>query len=199
MIENIKLEVAQLIDIDGILALQELYLISNLSDKEKEAGFVTTPFTTPQLVEIMAHEGLFIAKDNSKIIAYIFAGSWSFFSQWPIFNHITAQFHELKFLDFDITTTHTFQYGPICIDKEYRGKGLINFFFEFMRIHMVKKYPLSLTFINKINIPSTKAHTEKLKWTIIADFQFNNNNYYILAYGMNQPVPRAANSCKFPE
>jgi hypothetical protein len=42
MIENIKLVVAQLIDINGILALQELYLVSNLSDKEKEAGFVTT-------------------------------------------------------------------------------------------------------------------------------------------------------------
>ena len=53
---------------------------------------------------------------------------------------------------------------------------------------MKSKYPLSLTFINKINIPSTKAHTEKLKWTIIKEFQFNNNEYLILAYDMNQSV-----------
>jgi hypothetical protein len=64
---------------------------------------------------------------------------------------------------------------------------------------MVKKHPLSLTFINKINIPSTKAHTNKLKWTIIADFQFNNNNYYILAYDVGQRVPPTTNSCEFPE
>jgi hypothetical protein len=38
-----------------------------------------------------------------------------------------------------------------------------------------KKTPFEFDFINKINIPSTKAHTNKLKWTIIADFQFNNN------------------------
>jgi hypothetical protein len=57
---------------------------------------------------------------------------------------------------------------------------------------MVKKHPLSLTFINQH--PSTKAHTNKLKWTIIADFQFNNNNYYILAYDMSQRVPPATNS-----
>jgi hypothetical protein len=57
-----------------------------------------------------------------------------------------------------------------------------------MRAHMVQKYPLSLTFINKINIPSAKAHTEKLKWTVIGDFQFNNNEYFILAYDMNQAV-----------
>jgi hypothetical protein len=42
MIKNIKLEVALLSDINGIVALQELYLVSNLSDKEKESGFVTT-------------------------------------------------------------------------------------------------------------------------------------------------------------
>jgi hypothetical protein len=198
MIENIKLELAQLDNIPGILTLQELYLVSNLSEREKEAGFVTTPFTTTQLTDIIEQEGLFVAKDGSRIVAYIFAGSWDFFSQWPIFNYITAQFPDLRFLDFNITTTLTFQYGPICIAKEYRGQGLINSFFEFMRIHLVKKYPLSLTFINKTNIPSTKAHTEKLKWTIIADFIFNNNEYYILAYDMNQPVPSTTNSCKFP-
>lgn len=186
MTENIQLEVAKLNNIDGILALQELYLVSNLSEEEKESGFVTTPFSIAQLTEIINQEGLFVVKDNGKIIAYIFAGSWDFFSQWPIFNHMTAMFPDLRFLDFDITTTNSFQYGPICIDKKYRGKGLITVFFEFMRIHMLKKYPLSLTFINKTNIPSQKAHTEKLHWTIIADFQFNNNNYFVLAYDMNQ-------------
>jgi len=186
--QNIQSELAKLNDIEGILALQELYLVSNLSEKEKEAGFVTTPFTVGQLTEIIAQEGLFIAKDNHKIVAYIFAGSWTFFSQWPIFNHMTAMFPDLSFSDFEITTTNSFQYGPICIHKDYRGKGLIHLFFEFMRIHMVKKYPLSLTFINKTNKPSLKAHTEKLKWSIIADFQFNNNNYFVLAYDMNIPV-----------
>jgi len=186
--ENLELQVAKLDDIDGVLALQELYLVSNLSEEERKSGFVTTPFTIEQLTHVIKNEGLFIAKDDSKIIAYIFAESWHFFSQWPIFEHMISLFPELSFLDFEINSTRSFQYGPICIDKKYRGKGLINLMFEFMRIHVVKKYPLSLTFINKTNAPSLKAHTEKLKWTIIADFQFNNNNYYILAYDMNKPV-----------
>jgi hypothetical protein len=53
---------------------------------------------------------------------------------------------------------------------------------------MLKKYPLALTFINKSNLPSIKAHTDKLHWSIIADFQFNNNSYDILAYDMNKPA-----------
>ncbi|TDD75846.1 GNAT family acetyltransferase [Flavobacterium caseinilyticum] len=188
MIESVQFEIATITDIDGVLALQELYLVANLSEDEKASGFVTTPFTVAQLTEVIHQNNLFIAKDHNKIIAYIFAGSWVFFKQWPIFNYMSSLFPKLTFLDFDINTTNSFQYGPICIHKEYRGKGLINPLFEFMRKNMVQKYPLSLTFINKINIPSTKAHTEKLKWTIIGDFQFNNNEYLILAYDMTQPV-----------
>ena len=188
MTKDLKLQVAKLEDADGVLALQELYLVSNLSEEEKKSGFVTTPFSIEQLTYVINNEGLFIAKDNGRVIAYIFAESWDFFSQYPIFKYMISMFPNLKFKNFEINSTSSFQYGPICIDKKYRGKGLINLLFEFMRIHIVKKYPLSLTFINKTNAPSLKAHTEKLKWTIIADFEFNNNNYYILGYDMNMPV-----------
>jgi hypothetical protein len=185
--ENLQLEVAKLIDIDGILDLQKLYLVSNLTEEEKKFGFVTTPFSIQQLIYVIQNEGLFIAKDNNKIIAYIFAESWDFFSQYPIFEYMISLFPRLSFLNFEINSTRSFQYGPVCIDKKYRGKGLINSLFEFMRIHIVKKYPLALTFINKTNVPSLKAHTEKLNWTIISDFEFNNNSYFILAYDMNKP------------
>jgi hypothetical protein len=184
--KNIQLVQATLNDIEGVLDLQKLYLVSNLSEEEKKAGFVTTPFSVDQLTFVINNGGLFLAKDNSKTIAYIFAESWDFFSQYPIFEYMIRLFSTLSFLDFEINTTNSFQYGPICIDKEYRGKGLINSLFEFMRIHIEKRYPLAVTFINKTNAPSLKAHTEKLKWTVIGDFEFNNNNYFILAYEMNK-------------
>lgn len=186
--KNIQLEVAKLRDIDGVLALQKLYLVSNLTEEEKKSGFVTTPFSVEQLTNVINNEGLYIAKDNNKIIAYLFAESWDFFSQYPIFEYMISLFPQLSFLDFEINATTSFQYGPICIHKNYRGQGLIKLLFEFMRIHIVKRYPLGLTFINKTNIPSYKAHTEKLNWTVIGDFQFNDNNYYILAYDMNIKV-----------
>lgn len=185
MLENSSLEIAKSSDINGILELQELYLVSNLTDQEKESGFVTTPFTVALLEEVIRNEGLFIAKLNGKIIAYAFAASWEFFSQWPIFEYMISLFPRYRFRDFDVNPITSFQYGPVCIHKDFRAKGLILLLFEFMRSNVVKKYPLSLTFINKKNIPSTKAHVDKLKWTIIDEFSFNNNEYFILAYDMN--------------
>lgn len=186
MIDHIQFGTAKITDIEGVLALQEIYLISNMTEEEKTAGFVTTPFSVEQLQEVIRQEGLFVAKENGRIIAYIFAASWQYFSQWAIFNHMTPMLPDLTFKDFKMTDTNTFQYGPICIDKKYRGKGLINPFFDFMRIHLWEKFPVGITFINKTNIPSQKAHIEKLKWSVIGDFQFNNNNYFILAYDMSQ-------------
>jgi hypothetical protein len=185
---KIQLEIAQLSDIASVLELHELNLVSNLNDEEKKSGFVTTPFSIEQLTYVIQNEGLFIAKDKNKIIAYLFAESWDYFSQYPIFEYMISLFPKLEFRDFDVNSTSSFQYGPICIAQEYRGKGLIYLLFEFMRIQTVKRYPLGVTFINKTNLPSLKAHTEKLKWTIISDFEFNDNAYYILAYDMNLPV-----------
>lgn len=176
-------------DIKGILSLQERNLFSNLTEKERENGFVTTPFTKKQIEEIILQNGIFIAENNQKcIIAYAFAGSWKYFEQWEIFNFMIARFPKLSFNNSKISTKNSFQYGPVCIDKEYRGKSILNLIFEEMRIEFAKKYPISITFINKVNVISEKAHTKKLGWKIIDEFKFNNNNYLGLAFDMKKSV-----------
>lgn len=176
-------------DIEGVLLLQEKYLYRNLSEDERKQGFVTTPFTTSQLEEIIRLNGLCIAEnETNEVVAYAFAGSWKYFEQWDIFKLMIARLPQLSFNENKITTENTFQYGPICIDKKYRGTGLLNQLFEEMRIEFYKKYPISITFINKVNIISIKAHNKKLGWVIIDEFEFNNNTYISLAFNMKNSV-----------
>lgn len=176
-------------DIPGLLALQEKYLYRNLDVEQRKKGFVTTPFTVAQIEEIILQNGVFVAEnENNTIIAYAFAGSWTYFEQWEIFNVMVARFPELAFKGNQITTANSFQYGPVCIDEQYRSKGLLNQLFEEMRIEFVKKYPISITFINKINVISEKAHTKKLGWEIIDTFEFNGNTYIGLAFDMKNSV-----------
>ena len=165
-------QLATVSDVPGVLKLQELNLVSNLTVAEKQKGFVTTPFTNSQLAEIISLNGLYISKIDDEIIAYLFAGSWEYFSQWEIFNYMVSRFPILSFQDQPLTTSNSFQYGPVCIDVRYRGSGLFNQLFELMRIDYLKKYPISITFINKINQISVAAHTRKLGWKIIDIFQF---------------------------
>ena len=176
-------------DIPGVLALQEKYLLRNLTEDERKRGFVTTPFTAEQIEEVIKQNGIFIAtNEEGAIIAYAFAGSWKYFEQWEIFNFMVSRFPQLSFQSGAINTENSFQYGPICIDIPYRGKGLLNQLFEEMRIEFVKKYPISVTFINKVNEVSTKAHTQKLGWEVIDEFGFNGKEYIGLAFDMRRSV-----------
>ncbi|HLR36057.1 MAG TPA: hypothetical protein VK071_12120 [Tissierellales bacterium] len=54
---------------------------------------------------------------------------------------------------------------------------------------MNKRYPILITFINKINPRSYNAHTKKLGLELIKTFKFNNNEYYELGYDTSKKTP----------
>lgn len=185
----INTRIGNKVDIAGVLGLQEKNLYANLSESDRKLGFVTTPFSVNQIEEIILQNGLFIAEnEQNELISYVFAGNWNYFGQWEIFNFMVSRFPKLSFQGEKITTENSFQYGPICIYKNYRGKGILNLIFEEMRVEFLKKYPISVTFINKINPISENAHTQKLGWEIIDEFEFNNNTYIGLAFDMKNSV-----------
>lgn len=175
-------------DIPSVLALQSKYLVSNLTAEEKKEGFVTTPFTEQQILEVIALGGLFVAKDGDDVVSYVYAASWEYFSQWAIFPYMLERCTQLSCAGQLITMENSFQYGPVCIDKKYRGTGLLLDMFECMRLALRECYPISITFINAINERSIRAHTQKLKWVVIDEFQYNGNTYLVLAYDMRLSV-----------
>ena len=175
-------------DIEEVLSLQEKYLYRNMTDLERKRGFVTTPFTVRQIQDILLQHGLFVAlNEDRRIVAYAFAADWKYFEQWEIFNHMVLRFPQISFHGHEITTKNTFQYGPICIDIPYRGMGVMNLIIEEMRIEFLKRFPISITFINQINDVSSRAH-QKIGWEIVDRFDFNDNKYIALGLDMHKSV-----------
>jgi hypothetical protein len=168
-------------DIDRILELQSLNLYTNLSAAEHKGGFVTTPFTVAQLQKLLSQNGIYVIEQQNQVAGYVFAGSWDYYSQWAIFPYMVSRFQQLKFQGIPITTMNSFQYGPICIDAALRGSGAFLQLFEAMRSSFALRYPIGLTFINKVNARSLAAH-KKLPLAIIDEFEFNSNSYYIGAF-----------------
>ena len=114
------------------------------------------------------------------------AASWEFWSKWPLFQHMIKDLENTTYLGQKLNVENSYQYGPICIDKAYRGGDVLVNLFEFSRQEMSKRYPILITFINHINPRSYETHTRKLGLDVIKDFQFNNNNYYELGYDMSK-------------
>lgn len=174
---------ATLKDIPGISELQQKYHVSTISEEDKADGFVTTLFTNEQFKDLIEREnGLAIACDNDKVVAYAMAASWQFWSVWPLFQFMIKDLPNTTYLGQALTLENSYQYGPVCIHKDYRGSEVLPNIFDFSRLQMSKKYPILITFINQINHRSYKAHTKKLGLDIIKTFEFNNNQYFELGY-----------------
>src|SRR5699024_404852 len=170
---------ATLEDIPAISELQQKYHVSTISEEDKSDGFVTTLFTEKQFEELIKKEnGLAIACDCNRVVAYAMAASWEYWSVWPLFQHMINDLSGTKYRGQVLSIENSYQYGPICIHKDYRGSEVLPNLFEFSRTQMNKRYPILITFINKINPRSYNAHTKKLGLELIKTFKFNNNEYY---------------------
>lgn len=173
---------ATLSDIEKTLELHYRYQIDSISEKDKKDGFVTTPFTEQQLTDLVLKEkGLFIALRDDQVVAYAMAASWQFWSTWPMYAYMIKDLPNIDYKGFVLNTENSYQYGPICVDQSVRGLGVFETLFEFALKEMSYRYPVLVTFVNKINPRSVAAHTNKARLDTIKEFEYNNNHYLELA------------------
>ena len=189
MVKKMQYKLAQIEDIEKVLELHFKYQIDSIKQEDKKDGFITTAFTKEQMIDLITLEqGLFIAVENDRIVAYVMSASWDFWSRWPMFAFMIEDLHNLEYLGQKLSVQNSYQYGPVCVDKEYRGSGVLEKIFDFARENMAKRFPILVTFINKINSRSYEAHTKKLKLEVIKEFTYNNNNYYELVYDTSKSL-----------
>ena len=179
---KIEFRLAKIDDINEILKLHYRYQIDSIDEEDKKDGFITTVFDEKQLSELIEQEeGLFVAVKDNIILAYAMAASWRFWSRWPMFAYMIEDLPNLQYAGQTLSTENSYQYGPICVDKSVRGQGVFEGIFNYSLQIMSDRYPILVTFINKINPRSYAAHTQKAGLDVIQEFEYNNNQYYELA------------------
>ena len=183
------LKIAELKDIEEILKLHGKYQLDSIQDEDKKDGFVTTAFTKKQLSDIINQEqGIFIAIEGNEVLGYVMSASWQYWSKWPIFESMIKELPKLTYLNTELSIHNSYQYGPVCIDKSVRGSGLLEKLFDFSLESMQKRYPILVTFVNKINPRSFEAHKRKLGLDVICEFEYNSNNYYEMVFDTSKRV-----------
>ena len=171
-------------DIPGVLALLKANHADNVIDKAN--GFVTTNMNEEQMTALIELEqGVTVAKNGEKIIAFALAVSWKFWSMWPFFTHMIEELPTFNLAGQPLTTANSYQYGPVCVDSAYRGKGVFEQVFTASLAHMRKRYPLMVTFINQMNPRYYAAHTRKVGMREVGRFDYNQNHYYLMACSTN--------------
>lgn len=146
-------------DLLGILDLQWANLVTNLSPEEIAAqGFVTVIHSMHDLSELNNAERHIVAKDGDSIIGYLLAMTKASKSAIPVLVPMFDAFDVALYKNKAIKDYHYLVVGQVCVDKHFRGKGIIDKCYAAYKAHYAKKYDFAITEIASINLRSRNAH-----------------------------------------
>jgi L-amino acid N-acyltransferase YncA len=146
-------------DLEGILHLQKANLPASLTPPEIESqGFVTVDHSYEQLEKLNEVEKHIIAKDDDRVIGYLLAmteqSKHEISVLIPMFNAFDAIFYKEK----KIAEYNYIVVGQVCIDKSYRGQGILDDCYNTYKKIYEQKYDFAITEIDATNSRSLNAH-----------------------------------------
>jgi len=146
-------------DLEGILTLQKLNLPRHLTgDEIQSQGFVTVDHSYEQLAHLNNYEKHIVGKDHEKVIGYLLAMTRQSRLDIPVLVPMFEQFDSISYNGRKISESNYLVVGQVCIDKAYRGRGILDHCYDAYRQHYGGKYDFAITEIAASNPRSLKAH-----------------------------------------
>ena len=158
-----------------ILELQQKNLPKKLTDDEKQReGFITVEHDFETLYNMHKVHPHIIAKDNETVVGYALSMSTAFKDVIPVLIPMFVEIEKLKIEQNFIVM------GQVCVDKEYRGKGIFRGLYDKMKEAFSGKYSAIITEIDAKNIRSINAHNA-IRFKTICEYSSNNQLWKVVA------------------
>src|SRR5512139_3801430 len=169
-------------DIPMILELQKRNLLKNLEPRDQQDGFLSIEYTGDQLERLTNELGIFVAQENDYLAGYLIAQPMDFALQSPLINNMVKRFPDVQYSGRLLSCFKTFIYGPVCIDKESRGQGVLEGLYSIMIKTLQGQYDVGVAFVSERNPRSMFAHRDKLGLKVVDEFEFNGQQYNTLVF-----------------
>ena len=146
-------------DLEGVLHLQKANLPINLTEEEMAAqGFVTVVHSLADLQKLNEIEQHIIAKDGDKVIAYLLAMTAKSKDAIPVLKPMFALFDSIQFRARPVAAFNYIVVGQVCVDKAYRGQGILDNCYAAYKEAFSHKYDFAITEIAAKNVRSSGGH-----------------------------------------
>ena len=131
----------------------------------------------------MNNDGCIIACfDHDYLCGYIVVSSIELNRQFPLVAAMIDSFPKIIYKGKLLVDYNAIISGPVCIDKNYRGKGILANLIENIKKFLQRKIScpeLLITLISGENSRSIRAH-EKAGMKVISQFKFDKSIFFIL-------------------
>ena len=170
------------IDYAGILHLQSENYIANLSDEERKAGFLSAQFTLEQTARIAEDLGTMVAVVEGQLAGFLCAFRKEFETGSPVIAKMLQSYDRLSFEGRPLSFFNSYIYGPVCIGREFRGRGLLRGLYEAQKKELAGQFDVGVAFVSRSNPHSLSAHVAGLGVSEAGDFEVKGNAYVTLAF-----------------
>ena len=81
-----------------------------------------------------------------------------------------------------LTAYKTYAYGPVCIDRGYRRKGILRGLYEAQKRDLAGRFDLGVALIARDNPHSMAAHVQGLGMVEAGEFEVNGKIFATVAF-----------------
>lgn len=153
------ISLASISDLSGILQLQSENLKQNIApDQQLKQGFVTVQHSLSQLENLHAMAPQVVAVHQSNVVAYLLTMTAESKTAVPLLIPMFQLFEKINHNGKPLAQYRYVVVGQVCIDKAFRGQGLLDKCYAFYRQTFLSQYDFAITEIDARNIRSLAAH-----------------------------------------
>ncbi|MEK7230148.1 MAG: N-acetyltransferase [Candidatus Binatota bacterium] len=171
-------------DFSAILKLQSDNYIGNLAVEERKEGFLSAEFTPEQVAAMADDIGIIVAVESHSVLGYLCSFRCDFNHRSPVIAKMLEAFNRVHFQGKPLSSRKTFIYGPVCIDRAHRGRGLLLGLYEALKREAAREFEAGVAFVARNNPHSLRAHVAGLDMVEVGEFEVKGNVYAILAFNL---------------
>jgi hypothetical protein len=168
----------------AVLRLHCANLIANLSDDQRRGGFLSAEFTLDQVAQMAEDLGTTIALAENSVVGFVCAFRREFAAGSPIIAKMVDCYDRLVFGGKPLSIYNSYIYGPVCIAREYRRRGLLRGLYAAQRKDLAAQFEVGVAFVSRDNPHSLDAHVAGLGMTEVGNFECNGSTYAIVAFSL---------------
>ena len=139
-------------------------------------------FTPEQVAALATDLGMMLAVVEDKVAGFLCAFRCEFDYESPVLAKMLERYDDVKFDGEPLSSFESYIYGPVCVDRNYRRRGLLRGLYEAQKKDLAGRFEIGVAFVSRRNLNSLQAHVAGLGMTEIGDFALDTDEYVILAF-----------------
>jgi hypothetical protein len=190
--ESLVFRKAEPQDYSQIVMMQNENLNTMLTSEEKASGgFLSVPLKVEDFRVMNQEIAVVVASWGKEVIAYHCASSCQYYQFVPLCAYMMERFAHVLYDGKPLVHYTCFVVGPMCIAKNYRGKGIYLKLWQELTKHIPAGLEMGVGPASEANPRALHVHTQKAGMLVVDRFSFNDQRYVTLAL-RSDLLPRAA-------